>query len=111
MEIFREIKKLGYKHYLPYTIEELDKLSVNTNEFLVESELAFKFFRDKYNLYSYVEPVLVEEAKSPIKFDYVILGLDTKEENYNNLPYHTYEQARLECLKQLIKIVKNDTTN
>ena len=68
----------------------------------------FKFFRIRYNLYSYIEPVLVEQAKSKVKFDYVILEEDKEEEiEYYNKPFHTYEEAELACLNKLIEIVKN----
>lgn len=67
----------------------------------------FKFFREKYGLHSYIEPVLVEKANSPIKYDYVILEVSHQDDlEYNNLPYHTFEEAELECLKKLIEIVK-----
>ena len=68
---------------------------------------AFRWFREKYGLHSYIEPVLVEKAISPIKYDYVILEVSHQDDlEYNNLPYHTYEEAELECLKKLIEIVK-----
>ena len=68
---------------------------------------AFRFFREKYGLHSYIEPVLVEKANSPIKYDYVILEVSHQNDlEYNNLPYHTFEEAELECLKKLIEIVK-----
>lgn len=68
---------------------------------------AFRWFRERYGLYSYIEPVLVEAAKSPIKYDYVILEKDSDSENYNNLPYHTYTEAEDACIRKLIEIVKN----
>ena len=68
---------------------------------------AFRFFREKYGLHSYIEPVLVEKANSPIKYDYVILEVSHQNDlEYNNLPYHTFEETELECLKKLIEIVK-----
>ena len=67
---------------------------------------AFKFFRDKYGLYHVIEPVHVEKAASEIKFDYLILGLSIEEEDYNTLPFHTYEEAELACLRKLIELIK-----
>ena len=32
MEIFKQLEKLGYKHYIDLTIEELDALSINDIE-------------------------------------------------------------------------------
>lgn len=68
---------------------------------------AFKFFREKYGLFSYVEPVIVEQATSPIKFDYVILEYNGDEEQFKNFPYHTYEDAENALIDMLIKICKD----
>ena len=69
---------------------------------------AFRWFREKYGLHSYIEPVLVEKANSPIKYDYVILEVSHQNDlEYNNLPYHTFEEAELACLNKLIEICKN----
>ena len=68
---------------------------------------AFRWFREKYELHSYIEPVLVEKANSPIKYDYVILEVSHQNDlEYNNLPYHTFEEAELACLLKLIEITK-----
>ena len=71
----------------------------------------FDWFREKHSLYSYIEPVIVEHAASPIKFDYVILELNISEEIiFDTLPFHSNEKAQLACLQKLIEIVKNDNT-
>lgn len=71
----------------------------------------FDWFRVKHGLYSYIEPVIVEHAASPIKFDYVILELNISEEIiFDTLPFHSNEKAQLACLQKLIEIVKNDNT-
>ena len=67
---------------------------------------AFRWFREKYGLYSYIETVFVVGAASPIKYDYVILENNEEEVFYTNMPYHSHEEAELACLKKLIKIVK-----
>ena len=36
MKIFKELKKLGYIHYSPTTIEELDDLPLNSAERISE---------------------------------------------------------------------------
>jgi hypothetical protein len=67
---------------------------------------AFSFFREKYNLDSFVKHLY----KSTIKVGYYF-GID----EYNGIEfqmeldgyYETYEEAELECLKKLISIVKN----
>ena len=67
---------------------------------------AFRFFREKYNLDSFVKDLY----KSTIKVGYYF-GID----EYKGIEfqmdlddyYETYEEAELECLKKLIEIVKN----
>jgi hypothetical protein len=67
---------------------------------------AFRWFREKYNLDSFVKHLY----KSTIKVGYYF-GID----EYNGIEfqmeldgyYETYEEAELECLKKLIEIVKN----
>jgi hypothetical protein len=66
---------------------------------------AFRWFREKHNLYQYIEP----------SFDCIKLGY----QNYSwliklrervfikNGTFKTYEEAELDCLKKLIEIVKN----
>ena len=66
---------------------------------------AFRWFREKHNLYQYIEP----------SFDCIKLGY----QNYSwliklrervfikNGTFKTYEEAELACLKKLIEIVKN----
>lgn len=67
----------------------------------------FDWFREKHSLYSYIEPVIVEHAVSPIKFDYVILELDIENEIiFDTLPFHSNQEAQLACLQKLIEIVK-----
>jgi hypothetical protein len=66
---------------------------------------AFRWFREKYNLDSFVKHLY----KSTIKVGYYF-GID----QYNGIEfqmgldeyYKTYEEAELECLKKLIEIVK-----
>ena len=111
-----ELKSLGFDEPCFGSYVFGDKLNIKYSEdqFITEScclaptfSQAFRWFRDKYGLHSYIEPVLVEKANSPIKYDYVILEVSHQNDlEYNNLPYHTFEEAELECLKKLIEIVK-----
>ena len=67
---------------------------------------AFRWFREKYNLDSFVKHLY----KSTIKVGYYF-GID----EYNGIEfqmeldgyYETYEEAELACLNKLIEIVKN----
>jgi hypothetical protein len=73
---------------------------------------AFRWFREKYGLYSAVN---VDQTMEP-KFAYCISkywtdalswGWDTIV--FNSDLYYDYEETELDCLKKLIEIVKNDT--
>lgn len=65
---------------------------------------AFRFFREKYNLDSYLKPEIVKGVRT---YDYYI-WIDNNEDleiGVHNLS--TYEETELKCLKKLIEIVKN----
>ena len=51
MEIFKQLKELGYKHYIDLTIEELDKLPIDCIERRVECSLVIDWFKEKHNMY------------------------------------------------------------
>ena len=61
---------------------------------------AFKWFRKKYNLHSFVN----ELWKSTELVGYYF-SAGTEHYSYNN-PHKTYEEAELACLRKLIEIVK-----
>ena len=62
---------------------------------------AFRWFREKYDLFCYVE--LVGDRL----FDYMIIGDFVEEEiDYEDGPFNTHEEAELACLEKLIEIVK-----
>lgn len=76
---------------------------------------AFRFFRDKYNLILDILP-FYDEEQLPLSYQnqqkpkgYFIWNYyDDSFEIENSINYKTYEEAELECIKQLIKIVKNE---
>ena len=51
MEIFKQLKKLGYNHYVDLTIEELDTLSSNSIKKRIEYCLVTDWFREKYGIH------------------------------------------------------------
>ena len=107
MEIFRDLNKLGYKHYLDYTIEELDNLDIKSKEFSIESTLAFDWFRKKHKLHSFIyNPIDKINYCFEIKNISEFINYGNLSEMQSGIKY-TYEEARLECLKKLIEIVKN----
>jgi hypothetical protein len=96
MEIFKELKKLGYIHYSATTIEELDDLPLNSAERISEQALVLRWFREKYDLHYKIEPTIKNKYVSYVsKIGWEFVDM-----------VNTYEKAELECLKKLIEIVK-----
>ena len=66
---------------------------------------AFRWFREKYDIVSFVK----REYKGAIVIGFYF-GIDTLSHfdfiDFYSKPYKTYEEAELECLKKLIEIVK-----
>ena len=62
---------------------------------------AFRWFREKYNIKSYILPQLINEVER-----YTFKLVNNKVE-LKVLVYDTYEEAELACLIKLIEIVKN----
>ncbi len=100
MKIFKELKKLGYKHYAECTIEELDDLPLNSEERIMEQALVLRWFREKYKLRSTIIPYWIGDTYMTVIEGKMIGEIKPKQ-------YKTYEEAELECLKKLIEIVKN----
>lgn len=69
---------------------------------------AFKFFREKYNLYGCPKPTFSSLNPKQIVFFYY--WIKDGEEFTKIKEYNTYEEAELECLKKLIQIVKDGKT-
>jgi hypothetical protein len=65
---------------------------------------AFRWFREKHNIYSIILHSYADNKEVKDRFFYeVTIGKKLKQE----LEYHTtYEEAELACLKKLIEIVK-----
>ncbi len=76
---------------------------------------AFKWFRDNHKLYHIINPLEVSAAdKTGVRYSWFIGSLedfDYYKEDDSLLGYLTYEEAELECLKELIKIVQNKKVN
>ncbi len=108
MKIFKELNKLGYKHYTEHTVEELDDLSLESKERIMEQALVLRWFRNKYNLH---HEILLDQTTQP-KYCFEIhkyedFGNYEKMENKDWFLYRTYEEAEHDCLIKLIEIVKN----
>lgn len=75
---------------------------------------AFRFFREKYQWQSYIEPTSDQHSRE-LGYNYCLWNNKTGEE-YNTMPqncpsgdweFKKYEDAELACLIKLIEIVKN----
>jgi hypothetical protein len=64
---------------------------------------AFRFFREKYELYAWVK---VEYEYGGITPTYYITG--KRQGDIPGGPFNTYEDAELQCLRKLIKIAKQN---
>jgi hypothetical protein len=100
------VKKLGFnepcfrfQNNISHTIEERGWLNWNYVEKFISLPLfsqAFRFFREKYNLHSYIEGAYPW-------FRFYINSEDDRWEGHKEM---TYEEAELACLRKLIEIVK-----
>jgi hypothetical protein len=62
---------------------------------------AFRWFREKHNLDSFVKHLYIQTVKVGYYF-----GIDEyKGKEYQSEHFKTYEEAELECLKKLIEII------
>jgi hypothetical protein len=62
---------------------------------------AFRWFREKYNLKSFIQPL-----KNDDDIDIYVFAYGIEEIEHNDLDYLIHEEAELACLNKLIEIVK-----
>ena len=68
---------------------------------------AFRWFREKYNLFGCIDLHTSTPIHWYIRIDDIIKNDYIYHSEDENLKYNTYEEAELACLIKLIKIVKN----
>jgi hypothetical protein len=114
-----ELKQLGFNELCLFYYTDNEALRIYHQSEIYDDlvgaplyQQAFRWFREKYGLYSAVN---VDQTMEP-KFAYCISkywtdalswGWDTIV--FNSDLYYDYEETELDCLKKLIEIVKNDT--
>ena len=106
---------LGYYIELRNPVEGLLKIGLD-NDYLQAPiyQQTFKFFREKYGLSSCI---FLKMSNNKRKIWYYINELDNRLvrtmyfKSYPKGFFKTYEEAELECLKKLIKIVKDEKNN
>jgi hypothetical protein len=99
----------GINGFVPYYKEQIIKHNETKWVKVIPAPLyqqAFRFFREKYKLESYIRPASYEEE---VRYVFWILN-EIKEifptERHESVYFKTYEEAQLECLKKLIENVK-----
>ena len=100
MEIFKQLKELGYKHYIDLTIEELDNLPINNIERRIEYSLVIDWFREKHNMYIEItyEGGLQKDTSL---YSFQIWSNQTSDKSDKMNYYKTREQAILKCIELL----------
>ena len=114
MEIFKQLKKLGYKHYVDLTIEELDKLPIDNIERRIECSLVIDWFREKH----LIEILILPQNQSacdptPLYFiaiesykNETFLELFNSTNDNDLLHYHLYYEAREQAILKAIELIK-----
>jgi hypothetical protein len=108
MKIYNELESLGFFKWLKekgfgsgFTPIILDAQPIDSIERSGYNAIAFRWFREKYNLKGYVEPVEYLDG-TPDTYHWSIFN------NCNSgNDQLTHEEAELECLKKLIQIIEN----
>ncbi len=114
-EIALVLKELGFNE--PCNVSFLynaDVLRWKLNNFSTKNEYphvvsaplyqqAFRWFREKYYLDSYLKPEIIKGKKS---YDFYIWIDNNEDLEIGMYNLATYEEAQIECLKKLIEISK-----
>lgn len=66
---------------------------------------AFSFFREKYNIIPNIHSIYTDETHTKVEFWFWFVNYE--DDSDKEIFYDSYEEAELECLKELIEIVKN----
>lgn len=115
-ELALELEELGFKEecmsiYLkstktPYPMYRPFRYKQQSDELLRPLwQQAFDFFRKKYN----IDKEIRSYRHTPIKYYECYIDDINNKTSYGGIgKSFTYEEARLECLKYLIKLVKNN---
>jgi hypothetical protein len=110
MKIYNELESLGFFEWLSEThdladtdmkAEYLDKLPLNDIHRTVCNSMAFRWFREKYKIFS---SIMTEYSYGGTISAYHINGLHQSDISKGD--FYTYEEAELACLIKLIEIVK-----
>ena len=91
-----------------YTVGEYFVLNDNIVIIAPTFSQAFRWFREKYNLFGCIDLHISTPIHWFIRIDKIDINDYLYHSEDENIQYSTYEEAELACLKKLIEIVKND---
>ena len=104
MEIFKQLKELGYKHYVDLTIEELDALPIDNIEKRIEYSLAIDWFRNNHSTHIEITPIWINSAIGLS----TITGYSFYCNNHYYTEYQTYEEAREQAILKAIELCQKE---
>ena len=111
-ELALELKQLGFDEPCLATIDQTDFIHIKGTEYPIRGAMiydtidcptysqAFRWFREKYGLCIVIKPI--DDKKLDLGYNLLKNGLIMN-------AHLTYEGAELACLRNLIKIVKEQT--
>ena len=116
-----ELKELGFDEpcfavYIDKTLIMEDDWLYSTNQdtFIESSNFtaplyqqAFRWFREKYDLFGCIDLQVCTLSHWFIRIDKIEINDYLYHSEDNDMRFNTYEEAELACLKKLIEIVKN----
>lgn len=102
MEIFKQLNKIGYKHYVDLTIEELDKLPIDSIERRIECSLIIDWFREKYKINCIVG--YTDDDKEEFM---AVIDRPNQDIDYNMNPTESYYEAREQAILKCIELLKS----
>ena len=104
MDLIQKATRLGYKHYSEFTIEELDKLSLNSLNKQIEYYLIQKWLREVHNLE--VISMHADDFASWYKYKIRKLSKVGAEIIKTEMEFKSYEEALEEGLQESLKLIK-----
>lgn len=111
MKIYDELESLGFFEWLKekgfgsgFTPIILNSQPFDSIERSGYNAIAFRWFREKYNLHSTI--ALISNSDTERRYMVMIDYIYPHKAIMEFEEYETYEEAQLECLKKLIEIVK-----
>ena len=120
-ELALELKELNFNEpcFACYLTDKFLNVEYTKKQFHFHGQVAsaplwqqaFDWFREVHGLYFGLEKRMEMYSEKIKHFEFIISSTKIIDDSYvisSSKGYSTYQEARLECLKKLIEIVKND---